>query len=198
MKFVLTAALLGSFSLAGLAPAHAQDKPLKEANKINKQRNKLKADDSPLRKSELNYDSEFVVAVASHHQLEVALGRLAQQKAIAPEVLDWGRQMEATHEQAQRELQAIAERNHITLPTALSEDDRDLYNDVDDRKYLGFDKKYLRALKDQHARTLKQYSEAATKLSTPELQEYAARMLPMLRQDEQTIDALYERADARK
>jgi putative membrane protein len=196
--YVASFLLAGTLSLTATPSIQAQNKPVKEADKINKKRSKLMAEETSLSKNQLQYDAQFVTAAASSNLLETSLGRLAQQKAVAPEVLDWGRQMEATHGQAQRELQAIAERAHIALPVAMSQDDKKLYDDVDDRKYLGFDKKYLRSLKELHERLLKEYAEAATKLNNPELQQYAARMLPVLRQDEQTIDQLFERAADRK
>jgi putative membrane protein len=76
--------------------AQAQDKPVKEADKINKKRNKLLAKQTGLSKDQLNYDAQFVTATASSNLLETALGQLAQTKAIATEVKDWGRQMDQT------------------------------------------------------------------------------------------------------
>jgi putative membrane protein len=198
LAYIAGSMLAGTLFLTAAPPVQAQDKPVKEADKINKKRSKLLAKETGLSKDQLQYDAQFVTAAASSNLLETSLGQLAQQKAIAPEVLDWGRQMSATHGEAQRDLQAIAERAHIALPVAMSKDDQKLYDDVDDRKYLGFDKKYLRSLKSLHEHMLKEYAEAATKLTNPELQQYAARMLPVLRQDEQTIDQLFERADDRK
>ena len=184
-------------SMGGASLAQAQ-KPVKEANKLNEQRNDLKAESSQYSKDQLDYDAEFVVAAASSHALEVRLGQLAQQKAIATEVRDWGSKMATEHGNDTRQLMSLAYRHHITLPQSLSKDDQKIYDDVDDRKYLGFDKKYLRSLQELHERTLKRYAEAATKLSHPDLQQYAAQMLPQLRQDEMAIAQLYERADERK
>jgi putative membrane protein len=189
--------LLGGLVLLHAPQAHAQD-DVKEATKINKQRNKLAAQHTDLSKDALNYDAEFLVAAASSNQLEIALGQLAQKKGIATEVRNWGQQMEQTHGQAEQDLQAIAGRANLSLPASMSPNDRKLYDDVDDRKYLGFDKKYMRTLKELHARTIKRYAEAATKLTNPELQAYAARRLPLLSQDEDTVSQLFDRANARK
>jgi putative membrane protein len=197
VNYLASLLLLGSLSLLAPPRAHAQD-DVKEANKINKQRNKLTAKQTDQSKDALNYDAEFMVAAASSNQLEMALGQLAQKKGIAVEVKNWGRQMEQTHGQAEQELQAIAGRANLTLPASMSPDDRRLYDDVDDRKYLGFDKKYMRTLKELHARTIKHYAEAATKLTNPELQAYAARRLPLLSQDEESVSRLVDRANARK
>lgn len=196
-KKLLPILAISTLSLGVATPALAQ-KPVKEANKINEKRNDLKADYRGIDDSKLDYDSEFMVAAASSNMLEMALGNLAQQKAIATEVRDWGKQMEQAHGEANQMLRVIAYREHITLPGAMGQEARDAYDDVDDRKYLGFDKKYLRTLKDQHERDLKMYAEAATKLHSPALQQYAAQMLPTLRQHQQALDQLYERASDRK
>jgi putative membrane protein len=189
--------LLGGLALLHAPQAHAQN-DVKEANKLNKQRNKLAAKHTDLSKNALNYDAEFLVAAASSNQLEIALGQLAQKKGIAAEVRTWGQQMEQTHGQAEQELQAIAGRANLSLPANMSPDDRKLYDDVDDRNYLGFDKKYMRTLKELHARTIRRYAEAVTKLTNPELQAYAARRLPLLSHDEDTVSQLFDRANARK
>jgi putative membrane protein len=189
--------LAGGILLLNVPEARAQN-DVQKAIKVNKKRNKVVAQHTDQSKDALNYDAEFAVAAASSNQLEVALGQLAQKKAIATEVRNWGQQMDQTHGQAEQELQAIAGRAHLTLPASMSPADRKLYDDVDDRNYLGFDKKYLRTLKELHARTIKRYAEAATRLTNPELQAYAARRLPLLSQDEETVSQLFDRANARK
>lgn len=152
----------------------------------------------PYTKDQLKYDSEFAVAAASASDLEVALGKLAQQKAIVQEVKDWGKTMEQEHTAAGQRLAAIAARHGIALPKMMSDADRRIYDDVDDRKYLGFDKKYLRDLEELHERTIRRYAEAATKLRNPELLAYATEMLPQLRAHEAQTAELFKRANERK
>ena len=189
LKHTLQLLVFNGLALSATAPARAQS--VREANKINQEQTERRAE-------ERDYNAEFMVAAASSNMLEVALGQLAQQKGIATEVRDWGKQMEAAHGQAEQGLRTIAFKYQITLPGAMSDDAREVYKDVDDRKYLGFDKKYLRTLKEQHERDLKLYTEAADKLTNPALQQYAARMLPVLHRHEQTLAGLYERASDRK
>ncbi|QNH62094.1 DUF4142 domain-containing protein [Hymenobacter sediminicola] len=183
-------------SLASISStAQAQTKA---AEKINKKRSKVLDASSPYTKEQLKYDSEFAVAAASANTLEVALAKLAQQKAILQEVKDWGKKMEQEHTVAGQQLESIASRNSLALPNMMSEEDRRIYEDVDDRKYLGFDKKYLRDLKELHERTIKRYAEAATKLSNPELLAYVTEMLPKLRAHETQTAVLFELANAIK
>ncbi|OWP62822.1 hypothetical protein CDA63_12275 [Hymenobacter amundsenii] len=195
---LFTVFAISSLSLWGTTKAQAQRRSVKEANKINEKRNDVKSDMSGINDSKLDYDSEFVVAAASSNMLEIALGQLAQQKGLVTEVKEWGKKMEQDHGMAEQQLREIAFRDQITLPGMMSKDGRDMYDDVDDRKYLGFDKKYLRTLKDLHEQDLKRYAEAATKLRNPDLQRYATQMLLQLREHETMVDQLYQRANDRK
>jgi putative membrane protein len=193
-KYLLLALLSGT----AFSPSYAQDKPVKEAEKVNKQRSKMLAKTSPYSKEQLRYDADFAVAASSSDMLEVALGKLAQQKAIALDVKDWGKQMIQEHEESGRRLSDIAGRAGIQLPVNMGVDDRRVYDDIDDRKYLGFDKKYMRDLQELHERTIRRYEEASTKLSNPELRAFAVEMLPKLRAHEARTAELFKAANERK
>ncbi len=189
------AALLGT---AAGAPALAQNKPVKEANKLNKKRIKAGVVNPSFSKAQLKYDSEFATAATSDNLLASALSALAAQKATALEVKDFGKQTDADHTELQSQLQAIANRTGLVLPKMMSHDDRKTYDDVDDRKYLGFDKKYLREMGELHERAIKRFSEAAEKVATPELRAYAAETLPKLRAHATHTAELFKRANDRK
>lgn len=193
-QYLLFALLSG----ATLTASHAQESPVKDAEKVNKKRSKVMAKASPYTKEQLRYDADFAVMASSSDMLEVALGKLAQQKAIALDVKDWGKQMIQEHEESGRRLSEIASRAGIQLPTNMGVDDRKIYDDIDDRKYLGFDKKYMRDLQELHERTIKRYAEATTKLSNPELLAFATEMLPKLRAHEAKTAELFKAANERK
>lgn len=189
------AALLSALPLA---PAAAQGLPVPEASNIDKARRKAAAADAGLARAQLRYDTEFAAAAASGNLLAAALGGLAAQKATALEVKDWGKQQDAGHTQLQAQLQGIADRARLALPATMSADDRKTYDAVDDRKYLGFDKKYLRDLKELHQRLIALYADAATKATNPELRALVADALPKLRAHEASTAQLFDRANARK
>ncbi|MFC6225690.1 DUF4142 domain-containing protein [Hymenobacter artigasi] len=200
MKNRLNALLL--FLIAsGLSACTGSQDAVQQANQANERRNETVAAaiETPEQiKKKLDYDAGFAVAASSSNQLEVAISKLAQQKAIALEVKEWAKTIETEHTKMDQELEAIAGRANITLPRMMSDDDRDHYNDVDDRKYFGFDKKYLRSLKDAHERDVQRYAAAATQLSNAELRAFAAQALPNLRAHLQQTEELYKRADERK
>lgn len=195
LHFFAAAALLSTLPLA---PAAAQGLPVPEASKIDKARAKAAAADADLAQAQSRYDTEFAVAATSGNLLAASLGGLAAQKATALEVKDWGKQQDADHTQLQAQLQGIADRAHLALPAMMNADDRKTYDGVDDRKYLGFDKKYLRTLKELHQRLIALYADAAAKATNPELRALVADTLPKLRAHEAIITQLFDRANARK
>ena len=191
-------ALAALLTAAAGAPALAQDKPVKEANKLNKKRIEAGAVNPSLTKAQLEYDAEFAMAATSDNLLASALSALAAQKATALEIKDFGKKTDADYTELQSQLQAVADRTGLVLPRMMSHDNRKTYDDVDDRKYLGFDKKYLRDLGELHEHAIKRCVEAAEKVATPELRAYAAETLPKLREHAANIAELFRRANDRK
>ena len=195
-------ALLCLLFASGLVACTGSQDAAKQAQETNEERNELVAANiqTPEQvKEKLNYDSGFCRGPpADTGQLEVALAKLAQQKAIALEVKDWARQVEAEHTKLNEQLEDLAPRIGIALPKTMSEDDRDHYDDVDDRQYFGFDKKFLRALSEAQERDIRRYEEAAEQLSSPGLRDFAATTLPLLREHHAKTEELYRRANERK
>ena len=201
MKLPSRSAICVLLLAGGLTACTGAQDAAKQAKAINEQRNDLAAANiqTPEQvRDKLNYDSDFAVAASSTGQLDVALAKLAQQKAIAQEVKDWAKQVEADHTKINNTLEDLAPRIGIALPKMMSEDDRDHYDDVDDRKYFGFDKKFLRALSDAQERDIKRYEEGAEQLSSPGLRDFAATTLPLLREHHAKTEELYDRANERK
>ena len=195
MSFYASLLLVTALILSDFTPVQAQSQP---AGNSSNQSSKTQPTKSSYTKAQRKYDSEFAMAAASTSHLVVSLGKLAQQKAIVQEVKDWGKTMEQEYTAVGQKLDTIARRNSIAVPAMMSPEDRSIYNDVDGRKYLGFDKKYLRDLLTLHQRTAKRYAEAATKLSNPELLAYVTEMLPKIRAHEAKTAELFERANALK
>src|SRR5215210_4505383 len=63
----------------------------------------------------------FLKKAAEAQQLEIALGRLASQKASSPQVKEFGSKMIEEHQKAGQEVQQLAAREGVQLPMQLSE-----------------------------------------------------------------------------
>ena len=119
-------------------------------------------------------------------------------KDTALEVKNFGKQTDADHTQLQSQLQAIPGRIGLVLPKMMSRDDRIIYENVDGRRYLGFDKKYLRDLDELQGHTIKRFAEAAGKASTPELHTCTAGTLPKLHEYAAHTTKLFKRTNERR
>jgi len=86
----------------------------------------------------------------------------------------------------------------FVLPKMMSCDDQIIYDDVDDRKYLGFDKKYLRDLEELQEHAIKRFAETAGRTSTPEIRAYTAGTLPKLHEHTAHTAKLFKCANERK
>ncbi len=135
-------------------------------------------------------DSEFAVKAASGGLMEVALGRIAQQKAQNAQVKEFGAQMVKDHEKANAELKALAATKNITLPTAPGEDKQ---KDIDRLSKLSgaeFDKEYISFMKDDHEADVKEFKEAAQDAKDPDVKAFAAKTLPTLQMHLDMVTAI--------
>src|SRR5262245_56588503 len=69
-------------------------------------------------------DQKFVREAAQGGMMEVQLGELAQQNGASTEVKDFGRRMVQDHTQANDRLKTVATDKGITLPTELSQEQK--------------------------------------------------------------------------
>src|SRR5438067_964457 len=63
-----------------------------------------------------NIDAQFATKAAQGNMAEVALGKLAQEKAQSDEVKKFGQRMADEHTKAEQDLEGIASKNNMTLP----------------------------------------------------------------------------------
>lgn len=124
----------------------------------------------------------FIMEAASAGLMEVELGRLAQQKASAPSVKDFGSRMVTDHSKANDELKQIAQQNNITLPDSMMEKHRDMVNDLREATGPDFDKKYMDMMVDDHSEDVEKFEEYSRNNADSPVGKWAAKTLPVLRE----------------
>jgi putative membrane protein len=124
-------------------------------------------------------DAEFVKEVASAGMLEVELGRHASQHAASSSVRAFGQRMVADHTKANTELTAIAKREGLSVPTQMSEDDREEVAKLSKLSGAEFDDAYMKAMVDGHDHVVEEFREQA-KESKSEVDRWAAKTVPTL------------------
>ena len=129
----------------------------------------------------MNPDNEFASEAADGGMLEVKLGQLAKEKGSAASVKELGSMMATDHGKAGDELKVVAQKNNMSLPTALSAKNQKTYDDLAAKKGADFDKAYAAMMVDDHNEDIPKFQSEADNGQNADLKAFAAKTLPTLK-----------------
>ena len=140
-------------------------------------------------------ERDFIVDQLEDGQAEIALARLATERATNPQVKEFAQMMVTDHQAAGDELGRIAIAGNINPPAELDRDHKNLQEDLMKLSGRDFDKKYIDAMVDEHQEAVNEL-EKKMDSSNPEVRTWATKTLPKVRehlekakQIKQTLDA---------
>lgn len=127
-------------------------------------------------------DDDFPQKAYSGGMMEVQLGKLAQQKASSDKVKQFGERMITDHSNVNKELKDIADKNNISLPDNMLDENKDAYDKL--AKYNGdeFDKEYMDNMVKDHKKDISEFEDAAKNSDNQDIKQWAMNTLPTLRQ----------------
>ncbi|HZS40564.1 MAG TPA: DUF4142 domain-containing protein [Polyangia bacterium] len=125
-------------------------------------------------------DREFIEKAAMGGMAEVKLGRLAVERAQSSTVKDFGRRMIDDHTRVNRNLQQVAAKKGVTVPSRLSPEDQALYDRLSRLSGAEFDRAYLDAMAKDHDQDVAEFKKQANEAQDPELKAFARGALPTL------------------
>lgn len=126
-------------------------------------------------------DAQFLVDAAAISIEEIQLGQLAQTKSTDKEVKKIGKMMEDDHTKSLNELKELASKKGIAIPTSLTKDGQDAYNELNDKKENDFNEDYCEKMVKGHKDAISKFEKAATDAEDQDIKTWAAAMLPKLR-----------------
>jgi putative membrane protein len=135
-------------------------------------------------------DSAFVVTAASDGMTEVALGKIAQQKAVSKRVKAFGDMMITDHTKAGDELAALAKSKNITIPTGPDPDSQKKIDDLNKKTGKDFDKAYVDGMVDGHEKAVKLFTDVSQRCKDADLKAFATKTLPTLKMHLDSIKAI--------
>ncbi|MGQ0826790.1 MAG: DUF4142 domain-containing protein [Bacteroidota bacterium] len=138
-------------------------------------------------------DAEFLVEAAEITLTEIHLGQLAQTKSTDAEVKRIGKMMESDHTKSLNELKALASKKGITIPTSLTEDGKDEYNKLNDKKESEFNEDYCDIMSKEHKRAINKFERASKNAEDDEIKAWATAALPKLRTHLEHADMCQEK-----
>jgi putative membrane protein len=127
-------------------------------------------------------DRQWVTKTAEGGMAEVALGRLAKEKASSDSVKEFGSRMVDDHSKANDELKKIASEKGIDLPA-----DTDAKHKAEMRKLeklsgAQFDRAYMQAMTKDHDHDIAHFEQGSRQLQDEDLKKFASNTLPTLRE----------------
>ena len=136
-------------------------------------------------------DEKFVEKAALSNMAEVELSKVALEKAQSPQVRDFAKQMIKDHTAASTELKSIAQSKNLAVPADLDREHQEKLTDLRGLSGADFDAKYLGTMEKDHEKAVTLFTAAAAdqKLDK-QLQQFAAKTLPILRGHSDHVQAL--------
>lgn len=126
-------------------------------------------------------DAQFLAQAALINLEEILLGQLAQQKSYMTDVKDLGAMMEKEHTQSLSDLNALADRKGIMLPTTPNTDAKDVYKKLNGESEKKFNKSYCAEMIKGHEKAIDLFETASKEAQDSEIREWASATLPALR-----------------
>jgi putative membrane protein len=111
---------------------------------------------------------------------EVKLGQLAVDKGASDLVKSFGQKMVDDHSKANSELQAVASKSNITLPTTVSLADQATYDPLSKLSGAAFNRAYAREMVQDHIQDVAAFKQEANYGQDPAIKAFASATLSTL------------------
>jgi putative membrane protein len=126
-------------------------------------------------------DAELLVAAAENDLEEIQLAKLAQTNTKRQNVIALGKMMELEHTKSLKELQALAAKKQITIPTTLTEDGQNAYKKLVNMRGIDFDLEYCNMMVNSHKKIVDKLDKASTNATDADIRTWAYTRLPVIR-----------------
>ena len=132
-------------------------------------------------KQEAPSAQSFLQKASEGQQAEIALGQLASERAADEQVKQFGEQMMKDHQKASSEIQQLASKEGVPLPTELTGKHKDKREQFARLSGKEFDRAYMGYMLRDHRKDVKEFERHAKAIKDPEVQQWAQGTLPLLK-----------------
>lgn len=123
---------------------------------------------------------KFLHEAAVGGMAEVELGKLAQQNASSVAVKDFATQMVTDHGKANQELESLAQKESVALPTQLDAKQTALRDRLAKLNGAAFDRAYMAAMVKDHEKDVAEFRAESKSSTNADVKAFAAKTLPVL------------------
>ena len=131
---------------------------------------------SPAKSGDSSIDAQFATKAAQGNMTEVALGKLAQEKAQRDEIKKFGQKMVDEHTKAEQDLEGIASKNNMTLPQDINAQQKAEQARLSKLSGAQFDRMYMRLMVADHTKDEAEFQrESRRTAANTDMKDYATR-----------------------
>jgi len=127
-------------------------------------------------------DQQFITETVQGNMTEVRLGKMAFDRSQSETVKSFGERLVTDHSRSNEQLKEIAAAKHVELPQQLSATEEARVTKLEGLSGAEFDRLFMAEMREEHRRDLARFETVARTSTDPELQEFAQRTLPTLRE----------------
>lgn len=133
-------------------------------------------------------DKRFVTKAADEGMDEVALAKLAAERASNAEVRTFAQKLASDHEAVNSELTQMAGQKNVKID---QDDDRDrTYKRLNKKSGADFDNEFVEHMIDEHEKDIKMFEKASKDAKDPDVRSFAAKHVDHLRAHLQQAQSL--------
>lgn len=125
-------------------------------------------------------DKEFFKNAGEMNMTEIALGRLAQERAFSPEVKSLGATLMADHQAMNEDLIALAKTKGVELTIEPNVAQKTMLSAFKDKTGADFDREFREHVMKDHEKAIKMFEDAAKDSKDPEVKAFATKNLGAL------------------
>lgn len=123
---------------------------------------------------------KFTSEAAAGGLFEVEMGTIAQKNAASKAVKDFGKMMVDDHTQLNQELQALATKKNVPLPTEITNSQKDDTSKLSKKRGSEFDKDYISMMVKDHEDDIDAFKKAGDNIKDQDYKDLITKALPVL------------------
>lgn len=137
---------------------------------------------TPVRSVPRQDDNAFAMTVAQNGMAEVALAKLALQKAQNADVKKFAQRVITDHTKVGQELKKIATAKNITLPAEVKPEQKETHDRFMKLSGAEFDREFMTLMVENHEKSITAFEAESNNGTDAELKAFAGNTLPTLRE----------------
>lgn len=185
---------IGILTLSLGAVSCKQDAKQEDPKEVAKEENEAKLEEA----KDAGELSEALIDIAEFDLTQRELGKLAQVNGVSADVKALGKMMENHHDESYKDLVELAKSKSISVPTAITKDGQDEYDDLKKVTAKDFDKEYLTDVLKDHKEAIDDFRKEAEKTTDVEVKAYLERKVTSLSGHHQSAENLATKLNINK